>query len=240
MMMKSLSKTVTAAFVVMALALVAVVPAAAQAAPADTVTVTGTGYALGEPTEATIDLGVEVFNTSVKEAFNQSNNTIRAIYDALLAVGIEEKDIQTSNLSVYTTTQYSMERGTEQSGYQVSNTVRVTIRDIANVTAVIDAAIGAGATSMYGLSFGITDTTALETTARAAAFEQARARAAELAALSGATLGDVVSITEGYGGGVAPFYGMADMAGRGGGGAFVATGQNEVSVSLQVTFKLVR
>ncbi len=231
-------KFTVSALLVVVMGVLFALPTAAQDAPADTVTVSASAFTSGEPTQANIELGVEIFGESVTDSFAQSNETIRAIYDALIALEIAETDIQTANLSVYSNTQYNPE-GMERRGYQVNNTVRVLIRDISKVDAVIDAAIAAGATSMYGLSFSITDTAGLETQARATAFATAQARAAELAALSGATLGDVVSVREDFGG--SPVFAMDSRAqSGGGGGAFVATGQTDVTVGLVVTFKLVR
>ena len=229
--------TVSALLVVVMGVLFALPTAAQEAAPADTITVSASAFASGAPTQANIELGVEIFGESVTESFAQSNETIRAIYDALIAQGIAETDIQTANLSVYSNTNYTPE-GMERRGYQVNNTVRVLIRDITKVDGIIDAAIAAGATSMYGLTFSINDTAALETEARAAAFATAQTRAAELAALSGATLGEVVSVREDYGG--APIFASDARAQSGGGGAFVATGQTDVTVGLVVTFKLTR
>mgnify|MGYP000938728991 CR=1 FL=1 len=181
-MSSNLKKSIFSVLLLVVMAVLFAVPAAAQDAPADTITVSASAFASGAPTQANIELGVEIFGESVKDSFAQSNEAIRAIYAALVGLGIEEKDIQTANLSVYSNVQYSPE-GMERKGYQVNNTVRVLIRDITQVDAVIDAAIAAGATSMYGLTFSIVDTAGLETEARAAAFATAQARAAELAAL---------------------------------------------------------
>lgn len=234
----NLKKSIFSVVLVVVMGVLFALPAAAQEAPADTVTVSASAFASGAPTQANIELGVEIFGESVKDSFAQSNETVRAIYDALIGLGIAEEDIQTANLSVYSNVQYSPE-GMERKGYQVNNTVRVLIRDITQVDAVIDGAIAAGATSMYGLTFSIVDTASLETEARAAAFATAQTRAAELAALSGATLGEVVSIREDFGG--SPVFAFnQERAQSGGGGAFVATGQTDVTVGLVVTFKLTR
>jgi hypothetical protein len=238
-MSSTLKKSIFSVLLVVVMGVLFALPTAAQDAPADTVTVNASAFASGTPTQANIELGVEIFGESVKDSFAQSNETVRAIYDALIGLGIAETDIQTANLSVYSNIQYSPE-GMERKGYQVNNTVRVLIRDIAKVDGVIDAAIAAGATSMYGLSFSITDTASLETEARAAAFAVAQTRATELAALSGATLGEVVSIREDFGG--SPVFAFNGRAQGGGGSdsAFVATGQTDVTVGLTVTFKLSR
>ena len=66
-------------------------PAAAQDTPAaspSTITVYGSATAEGAPDEATLELGVDVFTQNVSESFAASNVTIRAIYDAIIALGV--------------------------------------------------------------------------------------------------------------------------------------------------------
>lgn len=80
--------------------------------------------------------------------------------------------------------------------YQVSNTVMVVIRNLDQVGAVLDAAVGAGANNVWGVSFGLDETDPLEARAREKAIADARARAEALARLQGVSLGRVVSISE--------------------------------------------
>lgn len=242
-----LFKTFSIAAVLVAMFAVALPAAAQEATPAGvpdgaaapgTITVYGSATAEGDPDEATLELGVDVFTTDVGGAFAESNETIRAIYDALIALGIDEKDIQTANLSVYSTTRYNPESGDEY-GYQVSNTVRVKVRDIELVDDVIDAGISNGATSLYGMYFTVADTAPLESQARQEAVAQANARANELAALVGATVGEVIAVRE-DGGGNPIMFAYDEARAQGGGGAFVAPGQTSVTVGVVVTYRLVR
>lgn len=238
----SVRKVVTIAVALAAVLVVTALPAAAQDAspsyPVNTITVTGIGDALGAPDAASIDVGVDVFNVSVQEAFTQANDTARAIVEAVSAVGIPVEDIRTSYLSVYTDFNYA-DSG-EQRGFRASNTVNILVSDVSKVEAVIDAAIGAGATNINGLNFIVTDTSALEQEARVDAMANARARAEQLAEIAGATLGDVIIISEVPGGyNPLPYAASFDTA-EGRGGAFVTPGQSTVSVQLQVTFAIVR
>jgi uncharacterized protein YggE len=216
-------------------------PPPADAAAPGTITVYGSATAEGAPDEATLELGVDTFTTEVSSAFEESNNTVRTIVEAIVALGIAEEDIQTANLSVYSTSRYNPETG-DQAGYQVSNTVRVKVRDIELVDDVVNAGITNGATSLYGLYFSVADAAPLETQARQQAVAQANARAAELAALVGATVGEVISVSEDFGGNPIMFaYDRAESQGMGGGGnAFVAPGQTSVTVGVVVTYRLVR
>ncbi len=214
-------------------------PAAPVAAayPQNTVTVTGFGTVHAAPDMATVDVGVDLFRPTVTDAFTEANNTVQAIIDALTTLGIAPEDIQTSNLSVYTTISPNPETGGDQRGYNVSNTVHVIVRDVNQVEEVIDTAINAGATSLYGLSFSISDPSALESQARELAMQDAAARAGEYAGLANATLGDVIIIAENQNSAQPLMYAAREMGG--GGSAVVAPGQADVQVQVSVTYQLV-
>jgi hypothetical protein len=225
-----------------AVLMLAVMPAAAQdsgeAYPVNTITVTGSGSAFGTPDMATIEVGSEVFDQDVSAAFARANETTDAIIEAIVNTGVAREDIRTVNLSVFNTTRFMPETG-EVSGYSVNNNVRVTVRDVSAVEQVIDAAISAGATNLFGLNFQISDPTALEQDARAEAMDNARTRATQLAELIGAQLGDVIIVNETPGGFSGPMP-QAFMGGGGGGGAVVEPGQSTVTVNLNVTFAITR
>ncbi|KXK53759.1 MAG: lipoprotein [Chloroflexi bacterium OLB13] len=232
-------KSVALFGVLIALVSVLVAPAAAQDMPANTITVFGSAETAGTPDQATLELGVDTFTTSVSEAFETSNETVRKIVAEIVALGVAEEDIQTANLSVYSTTRYTPESG-DQQGYQVSNTVRVLVRNVDLVDDIINTGIENGATSLYGLYFSVSDPAPLETIAREGAVAQARARAEALAGLLGVRVGEVVAIREDFGGSVPILYADVERAQGGGGGAFVAPGQTSVTVNVTLTFALVR
>lgn len=229
-------------------------PAAAQdddgaTFPMNTITVTGTGSAFGSPDIATLEVGVETVNTDIALAFEETNTKIDTIIAALLELGVAREDIRTVNLSIFQDFSGMPQPlpGPSESGlageaprqtYRVSNMIRVNIRDIATVSDVINAVVGAGANQIFGLNFGIDDRDALESEARANAIADARARAEELASLAGVELGNVLVINESFGGGFGPAGDFARMEGLGGGGAPIETGQLGVSVQLQVTYAI--
>ena len=217
-------------------------PGAAQSESADGgVTVVGMGEAFGEPDQARVMLGVETFAESVAEATSANESDVQAILAALQAIGIESADIQTSNYSLWAEQRYG-ENGPEGiAGYRVANQVNVTIRDIAQVGAVIGAVTEAGANSIHGVSFSVADPAALEAEARAAAIDNAREKAASLAELSGVELGEVVSVSE-----VVRQPGIF-MEGMGGAARdeaaqlaapSIAPGELSYSVQVQVTFAI--
>ena len=64
-----------------------------------TVTVTGEGTVAAEPNIATVRIGVESVNRDIQEALAESRSKIGDIFDALVALGVAEQDMQTANYS---------------------------------------------------------------------------------------------------------------------------------------------
>ena len=122
-------------------------------------------------------------------------------------------------------------------GYDASNTVRATIRDLDQAGAIVDAAVAAGANQVYGPSLTVSDTEAQYSAAVDAAFDDALERAQAIADKAGVTLGEPVAIVEGGGGGAVPYYerggfeaAAADVA--------VEPGTQDVGATLTVTFAI--
>jgi uncharacterized protein len=211
-----------------------------SAAPG-TITVVGEGKVSIEPDIARVNIGVETVTTTVEEAAEQNRNTVEAVLSALLSQGVAEEDIQTSGFSIFAE-RYGPEGPLAESDvrYRVSNNVNVTIRDLEAVGTILDAAIAAGANNIYGVDFAVDDPNVNESEARSLAVEDAQAKAAELAELTGATLGNVVSISEviGVGGGYYASNFAEQARAFGGGGAPIAPGQLELIMQLQVVYSL--
>jgi uncharacterized protein YggE len=226
----------------LALLVVACTPAVnagqvAPAAPTGGITVVGQGEASGAPDQAQVMIGVETLATTVQEATDTNQANVAAIMAALEEQGIAAKDIQTSNYSLWPEQRYDESGPTGITGYRVSNQVNVTIRDINRVGDVLGAAMDAGANSIYGVSFSVDDTAALEAEARAAAIADARTRAESLASLSGLELGDVQMISEVVGQPVMPYGGGAYVAAESAVAApGISPGQLNYNVQVQVTF----
>jgi uncharacterized protein YggE len=222
------------AAMIMAIAL----PASAQQGTNErTITVTGFGSASGAPDVAFVMLGVQVNNADPTAAFNGVNSGISAVRDAMLALGIAESDLQTIGLNMWVQESYdSSGMATGNRTYNATNTLNITVRDIALAGDVVTAGINAGANIINGLSFGIDDPSGLAQEARIEAVADARARAQQLAGLLGLTLGDVVSIDESVRGGALPEARLAAAPGMGGGGGGISEGLLSVSVQVTITF----
>jgi uncharacterized protein YggE len=215
--------------------------AAAQEAPAattatPTVTVVGHGSVTVTPDLASVSLGVTVTETELADAQRKATRVMTKIIAAVKAAGVEEADIQTSYYSVYAMTRYD-DTGTPLgvSGYQVSNQVNVTVRDLDAVGSLLEDAVAAGANTIYGVTFGVADTSKAESEARAEAVTDAKAVAEELAKAAGLTLGPLVSMSEGIL--QTNVYAYGQGAG-GAGGPPIEAGGLQVTVDVVMTFEL--
>ena len=171
------------------------VPPADTADTARTLVATGTARVRGVPDLLTMTLGVSSRGSTVGEALDRNNTAANRVMRVLTESGIDKKDIQTSNFSIGPV--YD-DRGSEITGYQVSNTLTVQLRDIAAAGAIIDDAAQAGGDDvvMRGVSFGFDDTSALVAQARVEAVKRARAQAEQLAGAAGVELVSVRTISE--------------------------------------------
>jgi hypothetical protein len=205
---------------------------------ANSITVVGSGEAFGQPDEAKVQIGVETFNADVSQATAENEATLQAVMAALSEQGIAAEDIQTSNYNLWAEQRYGDNGPEGIAGYRVTNQVSVTIRDIDKVSDVLTAVTGAGANSIYGVSFSVADPVALEAEAREKAIANARERAESLAQLSNLTLGDVQVISEVIGQ-VPPLLGLGGGGGVAvdqGGATSISPGQLSYQVQVQVTY----
>ena len=215
-----------------------------ETAAVRSISVTGQGEASGPPDRAQISAGVQTIATTVAQASQANQATVEAIMRALGQQGIDKKDIQTSNYSIWPEQQQDPQQANQMriTGYYVSNVVTVIVKDIDKVGEVLAAVTNAGANSIHGVQFMVEDTAALEQRARAAAMADARAQAAELAELAGVELGEVLTISMSSGGG----YPVPMMANRGGDYMMaeaaavpgISPGQLSVNVQVYVTFAI--
>ena len=127
-------------------------------------------------------------------AVDQNNNLTRSVKDALRGYGVEDKDIQTSNFSIYLQAPYSGVSG-DASKIIVDNTVLVTVRNLSDLSKMLGDAIRSGANNVYGMSFDVVDKSALQDEARGKAMQNADQQAQQLAALAGGKPGKVISVT---------------------------------------------
>jgi uncharacterized protein YggE len=200
------------------------------------VTVVGHGEVKGTPDTATVQIGVDAEAAAAKDALAQNSAQAQAVQKKLIELGVDAKDIQTSNFSINPT--YGSD-GHQVTGYRVSNMVTVKIHQLDQAGTLLDQVVQAGANSIYGISFGVENPEALLDQARKAAIANARARAAQLAGASGSAVGDVLVISENIGAQPIPMPMMARAEGAAANQAVpVQPGEQSFSVDVQVTFGL--
>jgi hypothetical protein len=222
------------------------IPAAAQAptaltpvsAPADTVSVSGTGRVELTPDRAVFTVGVQTMAPSVAAAAQENSARASAIIAALKRLGAADRQIRTSQVSIYPQQEQQDGRAPKIVGYQVSNSITVTHEDPAAVGKLLQAAVDAGANSVSGVGFTVSDPARGRDGALQAAFADARAKADVLARAAGRTVGRALTIVEG--GAVRPpipmQYEMKTMSRSA--DIPVEPGTEEISFTVSVVFEL--
>jgi uncharacterized protein YggE len=203
------------------------------------ITVPGHGAVRVEPDIAEVRLGVVTVRPTAADARSAAASTMTAVLGAIRAGGVASRDLRTSLLSLDAVRDYSDGSG-RITGYQLTNAVEATIRTIDSTGALVDAALGAGATSLDGLTFRLEDPTDALAAARREAVADARRRADTLAAEAGVTLGRVIEIVEGGGSGPVPPRPMALFRAKAEADAStpVEAGTSELSVDITVEFAI--
>ena len=202
------------------------------------ITVIGQGTVSAAPDIAQANLGVQVTAPTVVEATRQSNATMAAVIAKLKAAGIADKDIQTSNYSIFPQRNTGgPNNSSEITGYQVINTVMVTIRNLNQVGQVLDQAIQAGANNISNITFGFSNPARLQLQALNQAMADAQARADELAKSSGVQRGEVLSMSEVISSGPVPRPGLL-TAQAASAAVPIQPGSSEVQVQVQVVYAI--
>lgn len=224
-----------------------------------TVSVSGTGNVQAEPDMAVVVLGVQTEAATAREALTANNDQMDDLIAALRSAGIAQADIRTLSVQLYPryddripptplppdqpsdatptpTGAAPSAPAARTPAYVASNTVEVTVRDLARLGQTIDDAVTAGGNSIQGIRFDIANKTALLDQAREAAMADARNKAEQLAGLADADLGVVITISE-YSR-TPVMYEAAAMDMAQGGSVPVAPGTQTITLDVQVVWEL--
>jgi uncharacterized protein YggE len=172
-------------------------PPPRDAASVETVSVSGVGRATVTPDRATFSVGVQSMAPTVAAAVQDNNTRVAAIVEALRKLGATDREIRTAQISIYPQQDHQPGRPPRILGYQVSNTVTVTRNNPAEVGRFLQAAVDAGANTVSGVSFVVSDPARVRDGALQSAFADARGKADVLAKAAGRAIGRAISITEG-------------------------------------------
>jgi uncharacterized protein YggE len=173
-------------------------PIPREPAFAQTVSVTGLGRVNLTPDRAMFTAGVQTVAPTLAAATQENGTRMTAILSALKAAGAAERDLRTTGLSIYPQqAQQGEGRPLRIVAYQVSNSVTVTKDEPSAVGRLLEAAVNAGANSVSGIQFTVSDPTRGRDTGLQAAFADAKAKAELLARAAGRSIGRALAITEG-------------------------------------------
>lgn len=173
---------------------------------AGSISIEGRGEVTAAPDMAQINSGITTQGATAREALDANSAAMAELIAELKAAGIEARDIQTSGFSVNPNYVYTDERDENGyslppkiNGYQVANTVTVTVRALDTLGAILDKSVTIGANTINGVTFAVADPSELYDEARKAAFADARDKAELYATAAGGTLDEINSISESQG-----------------------------------------
>jgi uncharacterized protein YggE len=179
--------------------------------------VTGTGKVDVVPDIAYVDVGITVSSIpTVAEAQQKINTANNKITEEIKKLNISQDDIKTSNYSI--NPQYDPVKGTmSTNGYTGNANIRIKVRDISQVSKVVETATASGANQIMGVSYSVDDIAKYREQARTKALDNAKEEAKKLSSSLGLQIGKVTNVVENSGGVPGPM--MAEKAAYGFGGA---------------------
>ncbi len=210
-------------------------PALAQTVPPAAISVTGEASVSVPPDLALVDGGVTSEAKTAREASDANNTAMGKVLLALKIAGIDQKDVQTSRLSLQPQSAPNRTGPSAIVGYRASNRVTIRVRDVTKVANVIDTLVGAGANEIGGINFTVSQASKWLDEARDKAVAVARRKAEIYAKAAGVTLGAPLSISEESNAPPMPYRKMsAGMAAA----APVAQGEETLSVTVNVSWAI--
>ena len=156
--------------------------------------VTGSATVTLAPDTVTIRLGVNTKDQNVQTAQQQNAQIMETVKRAIFALGVEEKDVITDYFNVNNTTDYSADGQPKKEYFVIEHMLRVTVRDLNQVGAVLDAAVNAGANQSSEIEFSSSKANEAYQKALARAVEDAAMKAQIMAAAAGKQLGDLLEM----------------------------------------------
>jgi uncharacterized protein len=203
-----------------------------------TIRTVGHGLATRVPDLADVRVGVQLTRPTAVAASTDEAAAMQRVIDALHGAGIADEDLRTAQLTIGPAWEYPPDGTPRLTGYQASNQLRVTVRRVDQVGAVVDLALAAGATTLDGIEFGLDPAVAADAarTALADAVADARARAEVVAAESGLRIAGVLTIEEHDADGPPrPMFARMEMAAA---DTPVEAGTSAIRAAVRVTFEV--
>ena len=201
--------------------------------------VNATGEVTRVPDIAVINAGVTTRSATAGGALRDAAARMERVRSELRQAGVEDRDIQTSNISLSPNYVYETNKSPRISGYTASNQLSVRFRDIANAGKILDALVAVGANEINGPNLTIDHPEAALDEARAKAVAVGRARADLYARAMGLRVVRIVSVSESGGSyPVPPPMPMMMRAEAAQADTKIDPGVQKLQVNLAMTFEL--
>jgi uncharacterized protein YggE len=213
-------------------------PSITQAIAGSRLDVTATGEVTRVPDVAIISAGVVTRSATASGAIGDAAERVQRVLTALKRAGVEERDVQTSNISLNPEYRYVENQPPQLTGYTASNQLTIRFRDIRNSGKILDALVGQGANQINGPTLTIDKPEAALDEARVRAIAAGRARAELYARGLGMRVVRIVSVSESGGYAVPPPAPMAVMEMARSADTKIVPGEQKLQVTLAMTFEL--
>ncbi len=159
---------------------------------------TGNAEVKGQPDIARVTISVVTQSKDQGQAVANNAKTMTAVRESLMTkFKLRKKDIETSFYGIQPQYDYKVQPP-KIVGYQVTNSARVSIKDLEKIGQLIDAASAAGANQIGGISFDIEDDKPLRNEALVLALTEARQKAELMAKTLNVSLGPLLSVQESF------------------------------------------
>jgi uncharacterized protein YggE len=169
----------------------------AEAPDKRTISLSATGTVKTTPDKVDITTGVTTEGQTARDALDKNTEAMTKVVDGLKSAGIAPEDIQTTNFSVSPIYEQKKQgQAAFITGYRVTNSVHITVRDTKKLGEILDTVVSLGANQIGSISFGVSEPEALKDEARKQAMRNAIADAKLYAETAGVELGPVLTITE--------------------------------------------
>lgn len=207
----------------------------------NTVSFFGQGKIVAKPDVAVTSFSIVTEGATSKEAQDKNSAKSKTVTDFLKKQNIEDKDIKTTSYNIYPTYVYSQILGQKITGYQVTQTIEVKVREIDKANSVLDGIVSAGVNQVNQLSFQIDEPEKLKAEARQLAIKDAEKKAKDLGKQLDISIGKLINFSEDINGGGGPITLYERAAGLGGGGDSAPStpvGENEIIINVTLTYQL--
>jgi len=211
--------------------------------PSRTINVSAEGKVTVSPDVAKFSFSVVNEGSNPTKIADDNNVKINKAIDFIKSQGVDVKDIKTISYSLEPNYVYDEKTGKQYlSGYRLTQTVQVKIRDLNKVAVVLAELPKLGINQIGSISFEVDDPEKFLKEARDKAFDKAKIKAQEMAGKAGVSLGNVINFSEYQQGGPIPYYGAEKTLGMGGVSSAVAPsiqpGTQEIAINVNITYEI--